>query len=37
MTDERQLSSISDDELLHRLSELLQQSRDVESELVVKS
>ena len=34
MTDERQLNSISDEELLHRLSELLQQSRRVESELV---
>jgi hypothetical protein len=30
----KQLSSISDDELLHRLSELLQQSRRVESELI---
>ena len=28
------LKSISDDELLHRLSELMQQSRRVESELV---
>jgi hypothetical protein len=30
----KELDSISDDELLHRLSELLQQSRRVESELV---
>ena len=34
MTTKPKLSSISDDELLHRLSELLQQSRRVESELV---
>lgn len=34
MTDERRLKSIPDDELLRRLSELLQQSRRVESELV---
>jgi len=34
MTHERQLQSIPDDELLRRLSELLKQSRRVESELV---
>jgi len=34
MTHERKLQSISDDDLLRRLSELLSQSRRVESELV---
>jgi len=34
MTHQRRLESISDEELLRRLSELLQQSRRVESELV---
>ena len=34
MTCKLQLKSISDDELLRRLSELLRQSRRVESELV---
>ena len=34
MTHKLKLDSISDDELLHRLSELLQKSRRVESELV---
>jgi hypothetical protein len=34
MTYKLQLKSVSDDDLLHRLSELLRQSRRVESELV---